>query len=116
MGFYSQVQITAESKALEMFKAAVAKYEWKYNLNETDEHGVITFDWVKWYPDFDEVKDVEEVRKLLNGEDYNNIDGYGYKIIVLNEDDTNEEYSNDKGDAHFYDVCIQCQIDNPYDV
>ena len=113
MGFYSQVQITAEPKALEMFKAAIGKYDWSYSLNESEEHGVITFDWVKWYTGFKEVQDVEEVRKLLNTDDYNDTDGYGYKIMVLNEDDTHDEYSNDKGDARFYDVCVQCYIDNP---
>lgn len=116
MGFYSYVQITAEPEALKMFKSVVSKYECTYKLNETEEHGVITFDWVKWYPDFEEVKAVEEVRKLLDTDDYNCKDGYGYKIVILNEDDTHEEFSNDKGDAHFCDVCIQCYIDNPFDV
>ena len=113
MGFYSQVQITAEPKAFAMFKDVLEKNCLSYEIRGTDESQVINIDWIKWYPDFDEVKAVEDVEKKLNEIDE---EGYGYKMIILNEDNTSETYCNDRGDEHFYDMEVQCYISNPYDV
>ncbi|MBO6131026.1 MAG: hypothetical protein J6P28_03560 [Treponema sp.] len=113
MGFYSQVQITAEQNAFGMFKDTLDKHELKYEVSGTDNSRVIKIDWVKWYPHFDEVKAVEEVMHRLN-EIYE--EDYGYKMIVLNEDNTYERYCNERGDEHFYDMEVQCCIFNPYDV
>ena len=113
MGFYSQVQITAEQNAFGMFKDTLDKYKLKYEVSGTDNSRVIKIDWVKWYPDFDEVMAVEEVMHRLNETDE---EGYGYKMIILNEDNTSEPYCNDRGEERFYDMEVRCYIDNPYDV
>lgn len=113
MGFYSQVQITAEQNAFGMFKDTLDKHELKYKVSGADNSRVIKLDWVKWYPHFDEVKAVEEVMHRLNETDE---EGYGYKMIILNEDNTSERYFNERGVDHFYDMEVQCHISNPYDV
>lgn len=113
MGFYSEVQITAEPKAFEMFSNAIEKFDLNFSKRQTEEYGIIAFDWVKWYPDFDCVKEVEKVMGILDCE-HDDETGYGYKFVILNEDDTNEERSNVRGFERFCDFCVSCSIDNPY--
>ncbi|MBP5359555.1 MAG: hypothetical protein J6Y69_10310 [Treponema sp.] len=113
MSFYSQVQITAEPDAFVMFKDTLDKHKLKYEVSGTDDSRVINIEWVKWYPEFDVVSAVDDVSHKLNDIDE---EGYGYKMIVLNEDNTSETYCNNQGDSHFYDVGVQCYIDNPYNV
>lgn len=113
MGFYSQVQITAEPEAFGMFKDVLERDGLSYVVRGGDDSRVITIDWIKWYPDFDVVNAVDDVRRKLNDIDEK---GYGYKMIILNEDNISETYYNDRGDERFYDMEVQCYIDNPYDV
>ena len=114
MGFYSKVQITAEEKAFRMFEEVLKAHEnLLYVLTDKDDVKVIHFDWIKWYPDFDAVKAVEDVCKKLQKQEFDK-DGYGYKMLILNEDNTQEEWCNDTGDTHFCDINVQCYIDNPY--
>lgn len=116
MGFYSQVQITAEAGSFRMFDEVLKKHELKYKLTGTEENKVIKIDWIKWYPDFDSVKEVEDLQKKLCTDEFDGKEGYGFKTMILNEDDSHEEYSNTRGDTVFCDLCFQSYIDNPYDV
>ena len=116
MSFYSQVQITAEPEAFAMFKDVLEKHNLIHEVRRGKGHEapyVINIEWVKWYPEFDVVNAVDDVSHKLNDIDE---EGYGYKMIVLNEDNTSETYCNNQGDSHFCDVDVQCYIDNPYNV
>ena len=116
MGFYSEVQVVAQKKALEILRP-VFERDWpQADIGECDRYGSIRLDWVKWYDDFPEVKAVNEAVKRLRSEEFNEQDGYGFKMVVLNEDDTHWETCNDKGDAEFYDFGVVCKIDNPWDL
>ena len=116
MGFYSEVQVVAQKKALEILRP-VFEREWpQADIGECDRYGSIRLDWVKWYDDFPEVKAVNEAAKRLRSEEFNEQDGYGFKMVVLNEDDTHWETCNDKGDAEFYDFGVACEIENPWDL
>ena len=71
-------------------------------------------DWVKWYPNFDEVKEVEQALRELRDDEFNETEGYGFKMLILNEDDTHGEMFNLRGDEMFCDLTVRCEIDNPY--
>ena len=113
MGFYSDVQITAESKAFEMFLKALERFGLNFSKKEIKDYGVIVFDWCKWYPDSEYVKEVEQVMNALSRE-HDDEKGYGYKMVLLNEDDTHEEWCNTRGFERFMDFFVSCHIDNPY--
>ena len=117
MGFYSEVQITACNKACEMFAKVLKEHKLNFNLFEKKEsYGikVLQLDYVKWYPEFPEVKAVDEVCKKLNEEEYTKDNDYAFKMVILNEDNTTEEYSNEVGATYFCDVVTECYIKNPY--
>lgn len=114
MGFYSQVQIVSEKKAFPLFEEVFKKHNINVSITQKEDIHTILLDWVKWYPDFDEVKEVDEICGKLNTEAYNEEEGYGYKIIILNEDNTTEELSNERGECEFSDFEVICDISNPY--
>lgn len=113
MGFYSEVQIVAETKAFEMFLGALEKFGLNFSKKQKEGYGVISFDWVKWYSDSDYVKEVWKLMETLDLE-HDDEAGYGYKLVILNEDDTHEERSNTRGADRFSDFFVSCYIDNPY--
>ena len=122
MGFYSNVQIVAESKAYDELKEVFEKYKEQYSLKPNYQYhadtcyGVITFDWIKWYEEYSFVKETQELIEKYQDDSFSYTVGYGCKMIILNEDDTNETYSNHRGDDVFENFEILVSIENPYDV
>lgn len=114
MGFYSQVQITAEKEAFKEFDKFLKENVCYFDIHEKDDVYVISIDWIKWYPEFDEVKDINSLMDKFDTEEYTSKDGYGYKMVILNEDNTSEERSNEKGEDKFSPMTIQCYIENPF--
>lgn len=113
MGFYSEVQICAEKKAFDMFHEVLKKHSVVMELSEHGDVSCIRIAEIKWYSSFEVVKEVEDVCKKLHTEEFDKED-YGFKMVILNEDNTYSEYYNDTGDARFCDMYITCYIENPY--
>ena len=118
MGFMSNVTILAEPKAYEMIINSIKEY----NKNELE--GGIEFApdmieknyedeplytlkwfWVKWYPDFSEVKLINKVLQILIDKHSEEV-GYGFKQVIVNEDNSTEEITNMSDlDSYLYVVC-----------
>lgn len=113
MGFQSLIQITAESAAADLFVKALEPVKPQVDSG-LEGVTVITLDWCKWYPYFSEVSRVNELVEFLDAGNYNDKEGYGYKMVILNEDDTNEVFFNDRGLEIFPDFGVQVYISNPY--
>lgn len=125
MGFYSDVTILAQPKAYEMIMDSINKYnktsDYKFkpssirkgNLKSLGEFFVLNWNWVKWYPEYKDVKSVENVLKLLLSEHDEEM-GYGYKQVIVNEDNSTEENTNMLDlDSYLYAVCnIELDIGN----
>lgn len=119
MGFYSRVQTVAETKAYELFKAVVEKYREKDGLKpdyqEHETYGIITFDWIRWYNEYDVVAETNALIKNLQTQ-HADEEGYGFKQIILNEDDSTEVYTNMRGENIYVDFEILVYVENPFDV
>lgn len=125
MGFYSDVTILAQPKAYETIMASINEYnktsDYKFKPSsikkgKTKDLGdffVLNWNWLKWYPEYEDVKSVESVLKLLRSE-HDEEAGYGYKQAIVNEDNSTEENTNmqDLG-SYLYTVCnIELDIGN----
>ena len=125
MGFYSDVTILAQPKAYEMIMASIFEYnktsDYKFkpssirkgNSKDLGEFFVLNWNWLKWYPEFKDVKSVENILKLLRSEHDEEI-GYGYKQVIVKEDNSTEENTNMMDlDSYLYAVCnIELDIGN----
>lgn len=118
MGFKSNVTILAQPKAYEMIINSIKEY----NKNELEGEYEFTPDmiernyedeplytlkwfWIKWYPDFSEVKLINKVLQILIDK-HNEEDGYGFKQVIVNEDNSAEEITNMSDlDSYLYIVC-----------
>ena len=114
MGFYSEVQIVAEKFAFEKLKPIFERNFFYIKIDERDNFGTIRLDCVKWYRDFPEVQKVNDALRELRSDDFSTKEGFGFKMIILNEDDTHGEMFNLRGDEMFCDLTVRCEIDNPY--
>lgn len=97
------------------FLGALNRNEIHPEVKGKGEVTVINLDWVKWYNDFPEVREVDEVCEKLCKPEFDK-EGYGFRMMILNEDRTTEESGNETGYGRFGDVCFECYISNPYDV
>lgn len=125
MGFYSDVTILAQPKAYKMIMDSIkeynkaSRYEFKPtsirrgNLKSLGEFFVLNWNWLKWYPEYDDVKSVESVLELLRSEHDEEM-GYGYKQEIVNEDNSTEENTNMQDlDSYLYTVCnVELDIGN----
>lgn len=125
MGFYSDVTILAQPKAYEMIMDSINEYNKtsdyefkpssikKGNTKLLGEFFVLNWDWLKWYPVYEDVKSVERVLELLRREHDEEM-GYGYKQAIVNEDNSTEENTNMLDlDSYLYTVCnIELDIGN----
>lgn len=125
MGFYSDVTILAQPKAYEMIMNSIKEYnktsdyEFKpYSIKKgkTEDLGeffVLNWNWLKWYPEFEDVESVESVLENLQDEHDEEI-GYGYKQVIINEDNSTEENTNMQDlDSYLYAVCnVELDIGN----
>jgi hypothetical protein len=125
MGFYSDVTILAQPKAYKMIMDSIKEYNKAFNyefkptsirkgnLKSLGEFFVLNWNWVKWYPGYKDVKSVESVLNLLRGEHDEEM-GYGYKQVIVNEDNSTEENTNMLDlDSYLYAVCnIELDIGN----
>jgi hypothetical protein len=125
MGFYSDVTILVQPKAYKMIMDSIFEYNKtsdyefkptsirKGNLKSLGEFFVLNWNWVKWYPEYKDVKSVENVLGLLLSEHDEEM-GYGYKQVIVNEDNSTEENTNMLDlDSYLYAVCnIELDIGN----
>lgn len=116
MGFYSEVQIVAEESAFEKIKAILDRYEIRFEEHGStlEETKAIVINEIKWYDRFEVVKEIREAFRKFDELDEEGWESYGYKAIVLNEDNTTNICFNSTGEEKFKDFCIVCTIDNPY--
>ena len=115
MGLYSKVVYVCEEKAYDEFFAVIDKYDYRkpeIKRGHSEKVFTIDFDWVKWYFS-DMVDEMEKTEKELK-ENHENEEGYGFKCIRLYEDNTAQEIANNRGYVQFCDLCLVCEIDNPY--
>lgn len=104
MGYRSDVTIVLEENAFKAIKESIKKY----NLESSDKYYsfkphlvniidekiyVIKWYYVKWYDDFKDVRSVEDVLNDLK-ENHVEEDGYGFKKIIIGEDNNITEDSN----------------------
>lgn len=115
MGFYSEVQIVAEESAFEKIKAILERHEICFEEHDStlEETKAIVINEIDCYDRYEFVKEIREAFRKFDelDEDW---ESYGYKAIVLNEDNTTNTYFNSTGEEKFKDFCIVCTIDNPY--
>lgn len=105
MGYYSEVTIMAQPKAYKMIIESIRnhnkqesyKFEpskiWQGYEEDIGEYYLLQWDWVKWYQDFKKVQSVEKVLDKLVSDFYEK-DGYGFKEIIIYEDNQTDEKCN----------------------
>ena len=105
MGYYSEVTIMAQPKAYKMIIESIRNYNkqelykfepskiWQGCEEGIGEYYLLQWDWVKWYQDFKEVQSVEKVLDKLVSDFYEK-DGYGFKEIIIYEDNQKDEKCN----------------------
>ena len=106
MGYRSDVRIITSKKGFEELKSFVNKYlgerDCNYNLlnsleieNNKGDQIYFGWDYIKWYDGFD---GYEDVTAIVEGLDYINEKGYGYRFARLGEDYDDYEEKYDDGD------------------
>lgn len=125
MGFYSNVTIMAQPKAYEMIMDSIKEFNktssWtmnpssikKGNVEYLGEIYILHWTWTKWYPGFKDVQSVESVLENLRS-NHDEEEGFGYKQVILNEDNSTEESTNMMDlDSYLYPVCdVELDIGN----
>lgn len=118
MGFKSNVTILAQPKAYEMIINSIKEYnknelEGEYEFTPDmiernyEDEPLYTLKWfsVKWYPHFSDVKSVNKVLQVLIDE-HDEEEGYGFKQVIVNEDNSTEEITNMSDlDSCLYVIC-----------
>lgn len=117
MGYRSDVTIRCEEKAINLFKEAWQKVDFKpHRMYVSGEKGNCTYtlcwDSVKWYAGYEEVEAIMDVCNQLN--EYVE-SGYAYKFIEVGEDNATEEYGNETGYDVFSDFYIVVDVNLPKD-
>ena len=103
MGYRSEVGIKCGENAYKMFEQAIK--DGGFNTcfvpdtvyKDSNNHYTLSWEWVKWYDEFDGVQDIEHVMDILDGlADYDNDKGYGYHFIRIGEEygDIEERYTD----------------------
>ena len=101
MGYRSDVTIMCEEDAYALFEKAIKngglmpagisrikiRNRFCYYLN---------WHWVKWYESYPEIAAIDQVCRELQEKD-EEYEGYGFKKILIGEDNATEEYCNDTG-------------------
>ena len=118
MGFRSDVTIRCEEKAVNLFKEAWQKVDFKpHRFYVSGKDGNYTYtlnwNWVKWYDGFEEVDAIMDVCYTL---DEKNEDGYAYKMIEIGEDNSTEVYMNELGSDVFSDFYVVVDVNLPSDI
>lgn len=123
MGYRSTVEIMLESKAYKKVMDSIAEYNnkqtdgysFKPDRDQINEEGVhiITFEYVKWYGSFEDVKSVEDILSELNDLEDEDLEGNRFKQILIGEDNATDEYSNDWDWGLGNDFYISVSIDKP---
>lgn len=105
MGYRSDVTILAQEGAYKMIMDSIkefnktASYEFKPYSIKTGEDGYIgkfyllTWNCIKWYRDYKDVLSVESVLNELVKK-HQDEKGFGFKQIIIGEDDYTEEKTN----------------------
>ena len=108
MGYYSDVKVICGNKAYEELKQVWEKVHLTPNRVTSDGKSswLIEWDYVKWYPNFE---DVNAIEKTVNRIAYDESDGIYF--VRVGEDINDVEYfGNDKGydltDYEFYPTVI----------
>mgnify|MGYP006320483589 CR=1 FL=1 len=107
----------AQPKAYEMIMDSIKEFnkisDWtmnpnsvkKGNIDYIGEFYILNWDWVKWYLEFKDVQSVESVLKNLRN-NHDEKEGFGYKQVIINEDNSTEESTNMMDlDSYLYPVC-----------
>lgn len=123
MGYRSTVEIMLEPKAYKKVMDSIAEYNnkqtvglpFKPDCDQINKEGVhiITFNYVKWYGDFEDVKSVEHILSELNDLDDDELEGNRFKQILIGEDNATDEYSNDWDWNLGYDFSISVDVNKP---
>ena len=125
MGFYSKVTIMAQPKAYEIIMDSIKEFNktssWtmnpsstkKGNIESIGEFYILHWGWTKWYLCFEDVQSVESVLEKLRL-DHDEEEGFGYKKVILNEDNSTGESTNMMDlDSYLYPVCdVKLDIGN----
>lgn len=115
MGYYSDVTIICEEKAYELFKEAWEHWDIRPDcVKKSYDDYIIQWDYVKWYPSFNDVKAIEGVCIKLCGEEYENTEGYAFKKLIIGEDNASDEEANKRG-WDIMDYYIHCYVAIPDD-
>lgn len=88
MGYRSDVGIMCQPKAYEMFKKEFDTIS-PHKILQRDDYHLLIWEWIKWYPDYEDIAKVEEIMDELG--DHEDENGYGYKFLRLGENDTDVE-------------------------
>ena len=93
MGYRSNASICCFEKAFEKFKEAYEKHNYKPDDVEEISEGVyiLTWEWTKWYEEFDNVIAINDVMNELTEDEFNNKKEYAFKFIRVGEDDEDVE-------------------------
>lgn len=123
MGYRSTVEIMLEPKAYKKVMDSIAEYNnkqtdeysFKPDCDQMNEEGVhiITFEDVKWYGSFEDVKSVENILSELNDLEDEDLEGNRFKQVLIGEDNATDEYSNDWDWDLGYDFSISVDINKP---
>jgi hypothetical protein len=112
----------AQPKAYEMIMDSIKEFNktssWTMNPSSTKKGNVeylgeiyiLHWTWTKWYRSFKDVESVLENLRLNHDEE----EGFGYKQVILNQDNSTEESSNMMDlDSYLYPVCdVELDIGN----
>lgn len=105
MGYCCYVTILAQSKAYEMIMDSIKEYNKtsnsdfgpdfikKGNSKELGDLFVLEWDFGEWVTEWEDVQSVKSVLKNLR-EEHDEEMGYGYKQVILYEDNATEEDTN----------------------
>lgn len=98
MGFRSDVYFKCEVKAYNMFKEIWDRtncYPTRYEAVE--DYYQFLYSFKKWYSDDPIVQEIENIMSKLESAEFDNVKGYGFKCIIVDEDDTFEQRFNSIG-------------------
>lgn len=117
MGYRSDVTILVQPKAYELIMKSIKDFnktvDWSFTPNSTKKGNssyigdfyVLNWNCVKWYSEYKDVQSVEQVLDSLMT-DHQEEEGYGFKQLIIGEDNATEERTNMMDlDSYLYAVC-----------
>lgn len=109
MGYRSEVTLGVDKKLYQKYKSKVSNpsllreaLEECEAIHESEGYFLFCWSWVKWYPDYGDVRVVEELIDLIEEEDE---EGYGFIRVGEERDDIEV-----RGEIHLYDISTSTSI------